>query len=409
MPAARARADACPGALSTHTADDGELARVRLPGGALTAAQLLVLADAAKDLGDGRLHLTSRGNLQLRGLRDPSALAERLAAAGLLPSASHERVRNILASPVPGLVDAQRLAAELDRAVCARPALARLPGRFLFAVDSGAGDVAGEDPDVCWRASAEDEGVLLLGGQDSGGGVPAAGVRVPAAGVRIPAAAAVEALVRAAEAFVRVRGDRWRVRELPAAAVDELVDVVCGACKYYQAAENGQFSATKPAPAAGPPPPGRHGTAVVAAVPLGVLAAEKARSLAGLAPGGLVVTPWRTVVLPQAAGVEDSLRGAGLVLTPEAPQAQVSACIGRPGCASALADVRADAVAAMTALNGRRTARAHIAGCERRCGRPHGNAVDVLADGDGYRVDGVWVDAADLADSLLSDAGKGRP
>src|SRR3954451_15182501 len=95
----RDRADACPGALQTHAAADGALARVRLPGGLVTRAQLAVLATAALDLGDGALELTSRGNVHLRGL-GPGAdteLAVRLTAAGLLPSPSHDRVRNVLA------------------------------------------------------------------------------------------------------------------------------------------------------------------------------------------------------------------------------------------------------------------------------------------------------------------------
>src|SRR3954454_22480955 len=94
----RDRADACPGALQTHAAADGALARVRVPGGQLSAAQLRALASAARELGDGALEVTSRGNVQLRGLAEgaPPELGERLARAGLLPSQTHERVRNLL-------------------------------------------------------------------------------------------------------------------------------------------------------------------------------------------------------------------------------------------------------------------------------------------------------------------------
>jgi precorrin-3B synthase len=68
----------------------------------------------------------------------------------------------------------------------------------------------------------------------------------------------------------------------------------------------------------------------------------------------------------------------------------VTACTGRPGCAKSLADVRPDATAAVT--TGTLPAggvRQHWAGCERRCGRPRGDVVDVVATGLGYRVDTV--------------------
>jgi precorrin-3B synthase len=59
-----------------------------------------------------------------------------------------------------------------------------------------------------------------------------------------------------------------------------------------------------------------------------------------------------------------------------------------PGCAKALADVRADATAAVrTGTLPADGARQHWAGCERRCGRPRGAVVDVVATGTGYRVE----------------------
>jgi precorrin-3B synthase len=101
----RSRADACPGAVTMHEAADGSLARIRVPGGILSASTLLALAGTATDLGDGRLELTSRANIQIRGLDAAVAtqLATRLRSLGLLPSLQHERVRNILASPLSGL------------------------------------------------------------------------------------------------------------------------------------------------------------------------------------------------------------------------------------------------------------------------------------------------------------------
>src|ERR1700757_4361484 len=87
-------ADACPGALTLHTAADGSLARIRLPGGMITAPQLGALARAGTEFGSPAMELTSRGNIQIRGITDEAALARTVAAASLLPSPTHERVRN---------------------------------------------------------------------------------------------------------------------------------------------------------------------------------------------------------------------------------------------------------------------------------------------------------------------------
>ncbi|VVJ16368.1 Precorrin-3B synthase [Amycolatopsis camponoti] len=341
---ARVRADACPGVFAPHDAADGPLARVRLPGGAVSAAQLRALADAAEECGDGDLHLTSRGNVQLRGVTRPG-LAARLTDAGLLPSPSHERVRNVLASPLSGLhgglADVRGLAASLDAVLCSTPELASLPGRFLFAFDDGRGDVAGEGADVCWRALAADEGTLLLAGGDTGR--------------RVRLADAVSALIEVALEFGRVRGSAWRVAEL----------------------DDPAWRGTPVPRGDVPVPVGMIAGVAAGVVPrFGQLSAEQARALAEFGPA--LVTPWKSLVLPDVpADVFERLGFGGVPLG-------TSACIGRPGCAKSRADVRADAVF-------RPGLRAHFSGCERRCGKPSQSHVDVVAEADGYRVDGRWV------------------
>ncbi len=154
--------------LRLHEAADGLLARVRLPGGRIDARGLRGVA-AASRLGNGIVELTSRASLQIRGLADDALIAP-LSAAGLLPSPSHERVRNILASPFAGpAVDA--LVGELDRGLCSDPELAELSGRLLFAVDDGTG-MHGREADI----------IIVTGGPI---GVPAA-LDAARAGQRIP-------------------------------------------------------------------------------------------------------------------------------------------------------------------------------------------------------------------------------
>jgi precorrin-3B synthase len=376
----RARVDACPGALQTHAAADGALARIRVPGGALSAAQLVVLATAARDLGDGALELTSRGNLQLRGLR-PGAegeLGDRLAAAGLLPSATHERIRNVLASTLSGRtsggrVDVRPWVAALDAGVCADPTLAELPGRYLATLDDGRGDVAGLGGDVGLFALDADTVALTLAGTDSG--------------LRAATTQAVALALAATRAFLDERahqgGTAWRLAEL----VDGPARVA--------ARLDGDRTPPIDVPAApltGPAGPitqqdGR--TALVAVVPLGRLTAAQAELLAATA-ADLQVTPWRSVALPDLPddGAARELTAAGLVLDPGSRWLRVTACAGLPGCAKSRADVRADAATAVRAdaLPAEGT-RQHWAGCERRCGRPRGDVVDVIATGTGYRVE----------------------
>jgi precorrin-3B synthase len=377
-PPARDRADACPGALQTHPAADGELARVRVPGGALSAAQLQVLADAARELGDGALELTSRGNLQLRGLATGAAreLGDRLAAAGLLPSETHERVRNVLASVLSGRsggqVDVRPWVPAFDAGLRADPQLAGLPGRFLATLDDGRGDVAGFGGDVGLLAVGPHTVTLTLAGDDTG--------------LHTGPDHAVGLLLAATRAFSAERavqgGTAWRLGEL----TDGPLRVA--ARLGHRLDRPGTPPATSPVGPLGVLSQDDGRTALVALVPLGRLTADQADLLAGLAPD-LQVTPWRSVVVPDLTdtSASDRLSAAGLVLDPESPWSRVTACAGRPGCAKSRADVRADVTAAVRSdsLPGG-GARQHWSGCERRCGRPRGEVVDVLATGAGYEI-----------------------
>jgi precorrin-3B synthase len=360
----RSGPDACPGAIQVHQALDGGLARVRVPGGALTATQWRAVTEASADLGAGGLELTSRGNLQIRGLAAGAEvpLAERLSVAGLLPSVTHDRVRNIVASPLSGrdgrgVLDVRPLVADLDAALCADPALADLPGRFLFALDDGRGDVAGLGADVGLRGRT-----VLLAGRDSG--------------LRVAPDEAVPALLAAAHAFLVEREGHWRLSEL-----DNGVDRVAS-----------RLGATPPAlPAARPVSWGPIGAVsqvdgrvtVAAAVPLGRLSTAQAGLLCG-APA-VIVTPWRGVVVPDLPdeGFLARLDEAGFATDPDSPWVGVTACVGSPGCARAYADVRADA-ASHHSGHPSHGLPVHWVGCERACGSPAGEHLRMEATVDGY-------------------------
>ncbi|MFD8060395.1 cobalamin biosynthesis protein CobG [Streptomyces cyaneofuscatus] len=395
----RVGGDACPGTLRLHRADDGALARVRIPGGVLSADQAEALLTAAARFGDGELHLTSRGNVQLRGLGTECGgeLAGLLTAAGLLPSAAHERARNIVASPLAGLDGSLSLGpwlTELDRLMCGSPAAAALSGRFLFALDDGRGDVDALGADVTLIAEGPAGAALLrIGAADEV--------------FRVPAAEAPRAALRAAEEFLRAARDSgaWRVKDLPDDVRARLIGTI--------GAASGP-SVPRPRPrTATPPAPGLVGTAAITAdVPLGRLTPTQWQLLTDTARrygGELRLTPWRGIVIPrpvprpEAADALRTLSEAGLITAPDSPWTGVGACIGHPGCAKSLSDVRAEAGAAV-GVPGRLPV--YWSGCERRCGHPHGEWIDVVVTPDGHRISHVRGERRDPPTTVGNDSAR---
>jgi precorrin-3B synthase len=128
---------------------------------------------------------------------------------------------------------------------------------------------------------------------------------------------------------------------------------------------------------------------------LGRLTAEQAVDLAVIAErrsGSVRVTPWRSVVVPGAT--VDEVERAGLIVDQCSPWIGMTGCAGRPGCAKAYADVRADARQSLPLLPAGRGV--HWSGCDRRCGRPQ-DSIDVVAMSNGYAVDGRPVEDVNAA------------
>lgn len=341
--------DRCPGVLRPHQAADGAMVRIRVPGGQTTGAALARLSALALTYGSGLLQLTSRASVQVRGL--PTELPESLVAgivdAGFLPSVDHERVRNIAVSPLTGLAggraDLRSMVAALDAALVADAELADLPGRFLFVLDDGRGDVGASTFDLGYRATGPDRGVIMVGS--------------PADQRDVTAADAVPVLIEYARRFLHDRGDSgaWRLRELS--------------------------SSSPPRTAVGPlltTPLGRIGDHASVAVPLGHLGPDQVSAVAAVAAGGpVVITPWRGLVLPGAAEHLAQLTAVGLVGDDDSAWTMITACVGAPWCGNGRVDTRR--LAAALVRQGRDGPRTHVSGCEHRCGAPAGDHLDLVA------------------------------
>lgn len=342
--------DRCPGVLRPHQAADGAMVRVRIPGGQTTGTAFARLGEIARTYGSGLLQLTSRGSVQLRGLPPelPDEVAESVSEAGFLPAPEHERVRNIAASPLTGLdggvADLRPMVRALDVALQSARDLAELPGRFLFVLDDGRGDVSDLALDLGFRAVSADQGWLLVG---SG-----------AAGRPVATTAAVDQLILLARRFLTVHGGAWHVRDLPAPLTDGLE--------------------VAPGPSYGGLPLGVVGPHASLAVPLGLLSPDQLDLVTAVAGDGpLVVTPWRGIVLPGAADRLPELHAAGLVTDHRSSWTMLTACVGAPWCSSGRIDTRSLAHT-MAGWPGD-LPRTHLSGCERRCGAPTGDHLDLVA------------------------------
>ena len=390
--------DRCPGVLRLHEAADGLLARVRLPGGRIDARGLAVVAAVARQ-GNGLVELTSRASLQVRGLGADvgERAAKLLRAGGLLPSAPHDRVRNVLASPLAGRHPRSRRAtddvvAALDRALCGDPGLAALPGRFLFAVDDATG-----------MAHADRADVAIVAGSSGAFRLWLAGARTSLAA---PAADAPALALEAARAFLRLRaGD---------GSIGRLASVEDGPASVARSL-GGELAPAGPARPASRLAMGvfcqaDNLAAVTVLAPLGRLERDAVAKLASRVEEVRLSTA-RTLTIVDVepcdvmALVAD-LAALGLVTSAESGWHGLSACSGLGACARARVDVRA-AAAERAAVRGADAPAEHWSACERCCGRPADVAVAVVATADGVLVEtpGAAREADDVAGAvaLLGD------
>ncbi len=124
--------------------------RMRLPSGIISSQQMRVLAEIVQRYGeDGNADITTRQNLQLRGVRieDLPQIFAKLKAAELTSVQSGmDNVRNITASPIAGLdgeelIDVRELVQQVQDMITnhgeGNPEFTNLPRKFNIAIEGG--------------------------------------------------------------------------------------------------------------------------------------------------------------------------------------------------------------------------------------------------------------------------------
>lgn len=365
---------ACPSAHEPFMAADGLLIRIRRPGGAVTAGQVGVLAELS-ELGFARsVEITSRANLQLRGVA-PSAhgeVLERLIAADLvLRDAGADAARNVVVSPTAGF-DSQAIfdVEPLVNSVTARLVhwAGRLPPKFGVLLDGGgAVSLRGRTHALALGAVRDRRGSVrfevaidgALGVQDSPLLVD---VQCVDDVVEIVATCAAERRSpTATSAMIEERLGSGAAERVGAAFIDAPTSTegVLGVIASRRADE----------------------VAVGVMPRLGRLDSAALRCLADLAQvvehrdaGVFRLTPWRSVLFcgvarSHAAAMSKNLTDGGFLSDPQDSGAAVVACSGSTGCLSGLVDALGDAHAIIESLHHHATGplAVHVSGCAKRC------------------------------------------
>jgi precorrin-3B synthase len=357
---------------------DGLVVRVRPPLGGLSAAQALLLATLARSSGTGVLELTSRANIQLRGVAPDQhgALLDALAAHDLLdPDARQEQLRNLILDPLCQPGDGLLVLAEaLQQALVADTELDGLPAKFGFSLASGRhGGLAEVAADV-QLMSHGDQGCLL---------------QVPGQPFAWQADSPLLA-VRAALALARWCAAQARARRAAGAHPGRLPQLMRQAqanpgALPPLALPDGLTEAPPYRPADGSPSPGwQRNLGLLVAAPLGRVAADALARLAGSGISGLRLTPWRMLLVEGLAPSDSAaIEAAGLndpdhwITDPQDARLRISACSGAPGCSQALAPTQELALAlAPHVPDG---AHLHVSGCSKGCARQLPATVTLVA------------------------------
>jgi precorrin-3B synthase len=345
----------CPGAWRPMESGDGLVVRIRPQRGRIDAVQAASIAELAERYGNGLVDLTSRANLQIRGVTDAAypALIERLAQLGLLDlDPGIEGRRNILVAPFWEAGD--EVASLADELACALvPGPSGLPVKFGFAVDCGKQRVLAHDSaDV--RIERDDAGQLI---------VRADGAEF---GRSVTRSEAVKVVLELTAWFLSSGGVREGRGRMAA-------HIAAGATPPDSLHGN-----AAPARNSFVPKPGLTPQGAMFGAAFGQVTHATLSRLAGKA-GAFRMTPWRMML---AEGLHDMPADEDLLTRAEDSRLRVIACSGAPRCREAHADTRALAAALAPHIEAGVTL--HVSGCRKGCAHPGPAPLTLVATSEGF-------------------------
>ena len=386
MTAAPAIKGWCPTLLSPMESGDGWLARVKPSAGGASADAARLIADAARRHGNGHIDLTSRANLQVRGLspRSAEAFAETIITAGLAnTNPSLEAIRNVMASPLgpddpSAAFDSHAVARDIETMLSGEPTLWALPSKFGFAVDAGGAlPLADITADIMVHAHERKLAMRLDGGM------------LAALCDRTSLTESVKAL---ALAFLRLSAQRsekpHRMRALVMAVGEEAIFAAAGMTAVHASAR----LAPEGKSPIGLTSSGYQAPSVFGAgLPFGRIEANVLHALADVSErygdGSLRTTPWRALLLigvsaSDERNLRDEVTALDLITDPTDPRLNIFACVGAPSCLSATVDARGDAARLAAIIGPAHNDTLHVSACVKSCAH-RGDASLTLVGRDG--------------------------
>jgi precorrin-3B synthase len=363
----------CPSAHAPMVTGDGWIVRVRVGCRPVSTDQWAKLADLAESLGNGLVELTTRGNLQVRGIPEhlTGDATQRLVAIGLAGlDEADDRRRAVIVNPLVRFAPSSRDAAS---AVAATPAEVtawverllglhggELPAKWWAVVDA---DTAWPMPvDGCDLALQQHLGGwrMLLAGREDWSGLD-------------PRPAASQVVERCARLRCRVRDLCGDFGHRSDRDLEGAIDTVASRPRLaasFRAQKTSWYGVRKSG----------DWVAAAASPPFGVTSPAALRALASAAATPQVSvhpTPQRGVLLVAPVGRTtdlarciDDLDRLGWITCDDDPRRLVSACIGSRGCAASLIDTWRVATDLIESAGV--SARVHVSGCPKRCGAPAG-------------------------------------
>ncbi|MDB6177145.1 precorrin-3B synthase [Paracoccus sp. Z330] len=335
----------CPGALRPMESGDGLILRIKPRQGRLSAAQAAAVVTAARQYGHGKIELTSRANLQIRGIT-PDAypkLLRGLQSAGLIDNdIAGETRRNIILSPFAD-AETRALAADLEARLTGCGLT--LPAKFGFAIDCGPARVLTRDSADIRVERGETNGLILR----ADGCATGRALKDP------------DQIIELAQWFLDMGGapdGRGRMKALIAKGIHP---------------DNADM---RPTAAAGPYMPGLTPHGRLIGLEFGQIDAAMLISLSQQAD--LRLTPWRMILVPATAQPGNA---TGLVMNGDDPRLRVHACTGAPGCPKGHAPTRDLARSLAPCLPA--DAVLHVSGCSKGCAWPRKADITLTATASG--------------------------